>query len=104
VSYSVNRSVRDIGIRMALGANGGSVMRHVLWQAMRPVLFGGTVGVVLSGAVSGVLSSMMFGLGTHDPIAFICVPLFLFSVASVATCIPARKAMQVNPIDVLRCE
>ena len=60
---------------------------------MRPVLIGGAVGVVLSGAVSGVLSSMMFGLGARDPIAFICVPLFLLVVASVAVLIPARRAI-----------
>jgi predicted permease len=104
VSYSVNRSVRDIGIRMALGANGATVMRHVLWQALRPVLVGGTVGVILSAAVSGVLSSMMFGLGPRDPVAFICVPLFLLTVASVAILIPARGAMHVDPIVALRCE
>ncbi len=104
VSYSVNRSVRDIGIRMALGANGAIVLRHVLGQAMRPVLIGGIVGIVLSGAVSGVLSSMMFGLGTRDPIAFACVPLFLLTVASVATLIPARRALQVDPIVALRHE
>jgi ABC-type antimicrobial peptide transport system permease subunit len=61
VSYSVSRSVRDIGIRMALGADGAKVMHHVLWEAMRPVLIDGTVGVALCAAVSGVLSSMMFG-------------------------------------------
>jgi len=104
VSYSVNRSVREIGIRMALGASKAEVMRHVLWQALRPVLIGGTVGVVLCGVVSGVLSSMMFGLGAHDPIAFVSVPLFLLAVASVATFIPARRAMQVDPIAALRCE
>jgi macrolide transport system ATP-binding/permease protein len=104
VSYTVSRSVRDIGIRMALGADGATVMRHVLWQAMRPVLIGGIVGVILCAAVSGVLSSMMFGLGAHDPIAFISVPLFLLSVALFATFIPARRAMRVDPIVALRCE
>jgi macrolide transport system ATP-binding/permease protein len=104
VSYSVSRSVREIGIRMALGADGGKVMRHVLWQAMRPVLIGGTIGVALCAAVSRVLSSMMFGLGTHDPIAFIAMPLFLFAVAFVATFIPGRRAMLVDPIVALRCE
>jgi ABC-type antimicrobial peptide transport system permease subunit len=104
VSYSVSRSVRDIGIRMALGADGVKVMRHVIWKAMRPVLIGGTVGVVLCAAVSGVLSSMMFGLGTHAPIAFISVPFFLLAVAFVATFIPARRAMQVDPMVALRCE
>jgi len=104
VSYSVSRSVRDIGIRMALGADAGKVMRHVLWQAMRPVLIGGTVGVALCAAVSGVLSSMMFGLGTHDPITFISTPLFLLAVAFVATFIPGRRAMRVDPMVALRCE
>jgi len=104
VSYSIGRSVREIGIRMALGADGAKVMRHLLWQAMRPVLIGGIVGVVLSAAVSGVLSSMMFGLGTHDPIAFISVPIFLLSVAFVATFIPGRRAMQVDPMVALRCD
>lgn len=104
VSYSVSRSVREIGIRMALGANKTNVMSHVLWQAMRPVLIGAAVGVALCGAVSGVLSSMMFGLGTHDPIAFVSVPLFLLAVAAIATLIPARRAMQVDPIVALRCE
>jgi macrolide transport system ATP-binding/permease protein len=104
VSYSVSRSVREIGIRMALGATKAEVMRRVLWQAMRPVLVGGAVGVVLCGAVSGVLSSMMFGVGTHDPLAFVCVPFFLLAVALVATFIPARRATQVDPMVALRCE
>ncbi len=104
VSYSVSRSVRDIGIRMALGADRVEVMRHVIWKAMRPVLIGGTVGVILCAAVSGVLSSMMFGLGTHDPIAFISVPFFLLAVAFFATFIPARRAMKVDPMVALRCE
>ncbi len=96
--------MRDIGIRMALGADCVEVLGHVMWKAMRPVLIGGTVGVVLCAAVSGVLSSMMFGLGTHDPIAFISVPFFLLAVAFVATFIPARRAMQVDPMVALRCE
>jgi len=104
VSYSVSRSVREIGIRMALGASGVSVMRHVLWQALRPVLIGAVVGIALSGAISGVLSSMMFGLGTRDPIAFICVPLFLLMVASISILVPARRATQVDPVVALRSE
>ena len=104
VSYSVNRSVHDIGIRMALGASGSTVMRHVLWQAMRPILIGAAVGIVLSAGISGVLSSMMFGLSAHDPIAFICVPLFLLVVASIAIFVPARRATQVDPVVALRCE
>jgi macrolide transport system ATP-binding/permease protein len=104
VSYSVSRSVRDIGIRMALGADGAKVMRLVIWQAMRPVLLGGIIGVALCAAVSGGLSSMMFGLGTHDPIAFITMPLFFLAVALVATLIPGRRAMLVDPMVALRRE
>jgi predicted permease len=104
MSYTVSRSVRDIGIRMALGADSAAVMRQVLWQAMRPVLIGGIVGVALCAAVSNLLSSMMFGLGTHDPIAFTSVPLFLLAVALLASLGPARRAMRVDPIVALRCE
>lgn len=104
VSYSVSRSVREIGIRLALGANKAEVMRLVLWQAMRPVLIGAAVGVILCGMVSSVLSSMMFGISAHDPLAFISVPCFLLAVAVLATLIPARRAMDVDPVVALRCE
>jgi len=104
VSYSVNRSVREIGIRLALGADKAGVLRHVLWQSMRPVLIGGAAGVILCAMVSGVLSSLMFGIGTHDPIAFVSVPCFLLGVAVLATLIPARRAMTVDPVVALRCE
>lgn len=104
VSYSVSRGVREIGIRMALGANGTDVMSRVLWQAMYPVLIGGLVGVVLSAGVSRVLSSMLFGLSAHDPIAFIGVPSFLFAVAVIASFIPTRRAIRVDPMVALRCE
>jgi putative ABC transport system permease protein len=104
VSYSVSRSVREIGIRIALGADGAEVMSLVLRQVMRPVLIGGFVGIVGSAAVSWVLSSMLFGLSAHDPIAFLSVPLFLLAVALVASYIPARRAMKIDPMVALRYE
>lgn len=104
VSYSVSRCVREIGIRMAVGANAADVVRLVLRQAMRPVLIGALAGIVLCAGVSQVLSSMLFGLSAHDPIAFICVPIFLLAVALIASCIPARRAMRVDPMVALRCE
>lgn len=104
VSYSVGRSVREIGIRLALGANKAAVMRHVLWQARRPVLIGGAVGVILCATVSTVLSSILFGIGAHDPVAFISVPSILFAIAVLATYIPARRAMSIDPMIALRCE
>jgi macrolide transport system ATP-binding/permease protein len=104
VSYSVSRSVREIGIRLALGADRTAVLWHVLWQSMSPVLFGGAIGVVLGAMVSGVLSGMMFGIGAHDPLAFISVPCFLLSVAALAAFLPARRATKVDPVVTLRCE
>jgi ABC-type antimicrobial peptide transport system permease subunit len=104
VSYSVSRCVREIGIRMALGADGAEVMHVVLRQAMRPVLIGGLVGVVGCPAVSWVLSSMLFGLSAHDPIAFISIPLFLLVVALTASYVPARRASRVDPVVALRYE
>jgi macrolide transport system ATP-binding/permease protein len=104
VSYSVSRSVREIGIRMALGADGSEVMSHVLWQAMKPVFIGCVIGVAGCAAVSWVLSSLLFGLNVHDPVAFIAVPMFLFIVALVASYIPARRAMRVDPVVALRYE
>jgi predicted permease len=104
VSYSVSRATREIGIRMALGAAGTDVMRHVLWQAMRPVLVGAGLGAAACGAVSQILSSMLFGLSAHDPIAFILVPSILLMVTVVASYLAARRATKVDPLVALRYE
>jgi putative ABC transport system permease protein len=96
--------VREIGIRIALGANVADVMRLVLRQAMVTVLIGGVAGVALIAVVSRVLTSLLFGPSAHDPVAFLGVPLFLLSVALVASYIPARRAMRVDPMVALRCE
>jgi macrolide transport system ATP-binding/permease protein len=104
VSYSVSRSVREIGIRMALGADGREVMGLVIRQAMRPALIGALVGLGGCAAVSWVFSSMLFGRSAHDPMAFISVPLFLLAVALIASYLPARRAMRVEPVVALRYE
>jgi predicted permease len=104
VTYSVSRRVHEIGVRIALGADRSEVMKLVLKQAMRPVMMGGLAGVAACATVSHVLSSMLFGLSAHDPIAFISVPLLLLLVALVASYIPARRAMCVDPIVALRYE
>jgi predicted permease len=104
VSYSVSRSVRDIGIRLALGATKAEIMRHVLVQTQRPVLIGGAIGLVLASLVSGVLAGMMFGISAHDPTTFLAVPLCVFAVAFAATLIPARRATRIDSMVALRCE
>lgn len=104
VSYTVSRSVHEIGVRMALGADTAEIIRLVLRHAMGPVVIGGLVGVAGCAAVSWVLSSMLFGLNARDPVAFISVPLFLLAVALFACWLPARRAMRVDPIVALRYE
>jgi predicted permease len=104
VSYAVSRSVREIGIRMALGADSATIMSLVFRQAMRPVAIGALAGVAGCAAASWVLSSMLFGLNAHDPIAFTSVPLFLLGVAMLACYVPARRATNVDPMVALRCE
>jgi ABC-type antimicrobial peptide transport system permease subunit len=89
---------------MALGADGSEIMNLILRQAMRPVLVGGLVGVAGCAAVSQVLSSMLFGLSAHDPVAFVSVPLFLLVVALIASYVPARGALRVDPMVALRYE
>ena len=104
VSFSVSRRVREIGIRMALGADGRVLARFLLRQALRPILIGALVGVAACAAVSHVLSKVLYGIGSHDPIAFIGVPVFLFGVAFLASYIPVRRATRVDPVVALRYE
>jgi macrolide transport system ATP-binding/permease protein len=104
VSYGVSQRIREIGIRMTLGASGRDVLSLMLRQALRPVVFGALVGVIACAAVSHVLSDVLYGLGAHDPFAFIGVPVFLLGVALLASYLPARRASRVDPILALRYE
>jgi predicted permease len=104
VSYAVSRRVREIGIRMTLGADAREVKSLILRQAMRPVVIGALIGIAGGAAVSQILNSMLFGISPHDPLAFVIVPIILLSVALVASYIPARRATQVDPMVALRYE
>jgi len=104
VSYSVSGRIREIGLRMTLGADAREVMKLILRQAMRPVLIGAVIGIAGCAGVSTVLSKMLFGLSAHDPVSFIAVPLFLLAIALLASYIPARRATKVDPMVALRYE
>jgi putative ABC transport system permease protein len=104
VSYGVSRRVREIGIRMALGADNRDVMWLVIRQAMTPVLTGALIGIVLCAAASSIFSAILFGVSPLDPGSFIGMPLFLITVALLASYIPARRAMRVDPMVALRSE
>jgi predicted permease len=104
VSFTVSRRVREIGIRMALGADGRMVQKMILRQAMRPVVIGALAGIAGCAAISQILSSMLFGLSAYDPLAFLAVPILLLAVAMLASYAPARRATKVDPMIALRYE
>ena len=104
VAYAVSRRVKEIGIRVALGAARRDVMRLVVRQGMRPVFVGIAFGLAGSALASTLLVKLLYGLSPHDPWSFTLVPLAFFAVALAACYIPARRALEVEPTIALRAE
>ncbi|HVP46469.1 MAG TPA: FtsX-like permease family protein [Bryobacteraceae bacterium] len=104
VAFAVSQRTHEIGIRMALGADRGEVLRLVLGESMRPVLIGIGAGLVAAGGVARVLVSLLFGLSALDPVVYLGVSIFLAAVSALAGYIPARRATRVDPIVALRYE
>lgn len=104
LSYSVNQQTREIGIRMAMGAQATGVLRLVVGQGMRLAVAGLLLGLVIALAAMRVLDSLLFGVSAHDPFIFLGVSFVLISAAVLACYIPARNATRVDPIVALRYE
>ncbi len=104
IAFFVARRTQEIGIRMAIGAQRGDVLRLVLGEGARLAAFGVAIGIVASLAITRLLSSLLFGIGTTDPFTYAAVAVLLSLIALAASYIPARRAMRVDPVTALRYE
>ncbi|MGA7522334.1 MAG: ABC transporter permease [Acidobacteriaceae bacterium] len=104
IAYFVTRRTQEIGIRMAIGAQRGSILRLVVGEGLRLAISGVVVGVIGSLLVARLLSSLLFGISPADPLTFVGVALLLVVVTVAACGIPARRAMSIDPVKALRYE
>ena len=102
VSYSVSRRTREMGIRMAIGAERGDVLRMVLRQGARVAVLGIAVGIALAAGLTRLMTSLLFGVSATDPLTFLAVAGLLTLVALGASFLPARRATRVDPMTALR--
>ena len=104
MSYAVARRRNEIGIRMALGAQPGDVLRLVMREAVTVAAVGGAVGLVVAALLSRLMGGLLYGVGAMDPVTFAGVCAVLTTVALAATYVPARRAVRVDPLAALRAE
>jgi putative ABC transport system permease protein len=104
LSYSVSQRTREIGVRVALGAEPGSIIRLVVGAGARLAVAGAAVGLAGALALSGLMKTLLFGIGPRDPLTFIAAPLVLLAVAMLASYVPARRAARLSPVEALRTE
>jgi len=104
LAYTVRQRVREIGIRMALGAPSRGVLRLVVIEGLKPTLAGVALGLVLAALLVRVMNTLLYGVDQHDPGTFGVVAILMLIVGVVATLVPAWRATRVDPIVTLRSE
>ena len=104
ISFLATQRTQEIGVRMALGATRGNILRLIASEGVRLILLGGVVGLGASLAAARLVKSLLYNVGPRDPATYVLVTVMLAAVALVATLIPARTAMKVEPVEALRYE
>jgi putative ABC transport system permease protein len=104
MAYAVAQRTRELGIRMALGAQRGALVRLVVGRGLRVILVAVPAGIVGAFAVARLLTHQLFGISAADPLSFVVAPAVLSLAALAAAYLPARHAARADPLDALRAE
>jgi ABC-type antimicrobial peptide transport system permease subunit len=104
LAYTVEQRTREFGVRIALGASAGTVLRLVVGSAVRVIAIGAVIGLAAAAALSQTISTFLFGVEPLDPLTFASVALVLMLTAALAVVAPALRAVRVNPVDAFRAE
>jgi ABC-type antimicrobial peptide transport system permease subunit len=104
ISYSVSRRIREIGIRVALGARGADVLGMVVREGMRLALIGVAIGLVLAVAATRLMASFLFNVSPLDSLTFVGMSLLFLCIAFVSSYLPARRAASADPMTALRTD
>jgi ABC-type antimicrobial peptide transport system permease subunit len=104
IAYGVRLRRQEIGIRLALGASRQRVLAMVLSDGLRLVMTGVAVGLLAALLLTRLLESLLFGVGTRDPLTFLAAPAALIAAAVLACLVPARGASRLNPVDTIRSD
>ena len=104
MAYSVEQRTREIGVRLALGAETGRVWWMIVLQGLRLVAAGVVIGAAAALGLTRLIASFLFGVEASDPATFLAVPIVLTAVALAAVAVPARRASRIDPVLALRGE